>query len=268
MNQQPDKPASCAEKAIQAALVVVFFAFAGISAFPLYMHQRGERTNICGSNMKQLSLAFAMYTQDYDGRLPAGVIGDGSGLGWASEITPYLKDVSVYHCDLDPTTGDNSDTNELYAVSYALNSNIDGRNTSVASAVDETVVLFEVSGDSAAVTDPSEAGLPGHQYSASGNGLDGELYSLPHGGTGAVKYATGYLGGRPTMANTQFESASGRHGGGANYAFLDSHVQWILPDDVSSGTNAARPAESQKGVLFGAAIGTGNPASKATFSLR
>jgi len=107
----------------------------------------------------------------------------------------------------------------------------------------KTVMLFEVAGVTANVTDDQEGAEPGgpagEYFSASGNGLDNRLYAHKDASTWPDnQYATGYLGGRPPSPPSQFQSAVGRHSGGSHFLLADGHVRWLRGSAVSSGINA------------------------------
>lgn len=144
------------------------------------------------------------------------------------------------------------------------------------SAPAQTVLLLEVAGVTANITDPSEGAHPGGtlgQYlSASANGLDNRLYAHRDDKTGTDNtYATGYLGARtpPDLRKTQFSPVLGRHAGGANFLLADGHAHWMSGSQVSSGLNA--PSEtSPQGAGGGSytAAGTAFPGYAATFSVQ
>jgi prepilin-type processing-associated H-X9-DG protein len=71
---------------------------AGILAalmFPVFSQAReSARLASCQSNMKQLGTALAMYTQDYDERMPPKET-------WQDNLFPYLKNSAVFNCPAD-----------------------------------------------------------------------------------------------------------------------------------------------------------------------
>ena len=71
----------------------------------LSVNQRGNaRRASCQSNMKQLGLALAMYSQDY-GSLPSAATASGKS-GWREAVYPYIKSSGVYHCPDDSRSYD------------------------------------------------------------------------------------------------------------------------------------------------------------------
>ena len=101
--------------------LLVVIAIIGILAsilFPVFARAReNARRSSCQSNLKQLGLAFAQYTGDFDGRYPqAWDITDLSMAGtasvmtyvpagttnepliWPAKIMPYLQSRQIFHC--------------------------------------------------------------------------------------------------------------------------------------------------------------------------
>ncbi len=225
------------------------------------------------SGEKQLGLALLQYAQDQDERYPNGVNPGNhwfwSGEGWAGQCAPYVKSAALLRCPDDSTS---VTTPAEFIVSYGYNINLiarapdyaekpdkagyyervppPGLSLSELNAASQSVVLFEVSGVTANITDPAEGAAPGGRtgryFSASGNGLDNRLYAHLDEPTGTDNhYATGYLGGRPTAPTGQFQSAQGLHSGGSCFLLADGHVKWMRGASVSSGLAAVTPADLQ-----------------------
>lgn len=285
---------------IELLVVMAIISILAAILFPTFQKVReNARCTACSSNESQIGLAIQLYTQDNDERYPNGVNpgneGFWAGEGWAGQCSPYLKSAALLHCPDDPTpSGSPND----FAVSYGYNINLVSHPPGLTSGQDTggyyesitppglslaevntpacSVVLFEVSGVTANVTDPSEGtapgGRPGRYFSASGNGLDNRLYAHLDESTGTDNhYATGYLGGRPTSPSGQFQPALGRHSGGSSYLLADGHAKWMRGDTVSSGLVAASSTDIQGATQNGfSAAGTGSasPGILATFSPR
>jgi len=231
----------------------------------------------CPSYMKQIALALLAYEQDSNGELPPPY--RGAPQGWAARIPRGLVPARDFRCPTYGTPwsrqGDQTDDNlslspPSVTVSYAVNSNLcsgsKGFKVSKAIAPASTVLLFEVEGDRAQVSQPDEGTRgftsppPSSCLSAAGNGA-GAIPQFGWFGSGPspLRYATGSIGGRRTILG------HARHFGGANYAALDGHVQWLPPGRVSGGTTNPSPTGQQDRPL-GAAAGTQARSVTMTFS--
>jgi prepilin-type processing-associated H-X9-DG protein len=88
---------------------------------------------------------------------------------------------------------------------------------------------------------------------------------------GGQLYETGVFGNSGGVAGTPpFDQALGRHTGGANYVFADSHVKWLRPTAVSAGFNntIAGAGTSGSGTrLIAANTGALSSTLAATFSI-
>lgn len=100
----------------------------------------GRRRASCMSNMKQLSLALAQYTQDYGGDLPNEASSGSSG--WREAIYPYVKSTEVYHCPDDPRDNSHASPGDL-PKSYAANAPClsSGKKKVLISSLSATVIL-------------------------------------------------------------------------------------------------------------------------------
>jgi prepilin-type N-terminal cleavage/methylation domain-containing protein/prepilin-type processing-associated H-X9-DG protein len=236
---------------IELLVVIAIIAILAAILFPVFAQAREKARQIsCLSNMKQISLAFLQYTQDYDEIPPSSSVYSGSG-GWGGQIYPYVKTASAFRCpdDSQEPAGEND-------TSYGYNGNLLAHNISVAkwTAPAETVMLFEVTGNTNVdVTQPVDSISYWNGGSPTGYGL-GDLTQnqaaydpggggfisacpAPGGGgwwnTETLKYATGIMGQRSDAGDCEF--ANPRHTGGSNFAFCDGHAKWFRPENVSSG---------------------------------
>jgi prepilin-type processing-associated H-X9-DG protein len=250
--------------------------------FPVFARAReNARRASCQSNLKQIGLGFAQYTQDYDERLPVSIAISGgylTGLGWMSAVDPYVKSAQIFQCPSDPSIrGKGPRTDGVaWPISYAYNMNFANNrwanasqwltgNPHVASltAPPKTVMLFEV-GSCYTVfpQEVSKAQSAATYVSCSGYGV--RLVNESTGGSTHQSYAyhrTGNLGGRwadpnnppfggdgvgqPTFKDTSGAVVYGAHFDGSNYLFCDGHVKWLKPAAVSSGFNALLPSNAQ-----------------------
>ncbi len=252
---------------IELLVVIAIIAILAAILFPVFAQAREKaRQTSCLSNEKQIGLAILQYTQDYDEIYPAGVFvtaynpNTPSGLGWAGQCAPYIKSGAIFKCP-DDSTGNVTvnGTTTGYPVSYGYNSNVAGKSDASLSAGSNTLLLFEVSGDPALVTDPSENTVNYTQLgpnfsgfmSTAGQGIDllGKVTSVANGGavatiddaTPTVQYATGAIGARFDASHVPawFKKFDGLHNNGANYLAGDGHAKYMLPSHVSTGLDAS-----------------------------
>jgi len=246
---------------IELLVVIAIISVLAAILFPVFAKVREKARQIsCASNMKQLGLAFVQYSDDYDGSYPVGP--GHRGGGWAGAIYPYVKSVGVYNCPDDPTGPDPNFPTRV-PVSYGYNLDIaetiqygyGAQLISGCSGVDgqvqypsQTILLFELIGSRAIVTDPEEGGSTRDRTSVSGDGFNLLSYDSTNaerssnsasvgGAAGNTQYATGYVvGWSNTFQDAQWQ-ATGRHTGGANYLLDDSHVKYYNPGFVSNLQN-------------------------------
>jgi len=89
---------------IELLVVIAIIAILAAILFPVFAQAREQaRKTSCLSNIKQLGLAFAMYTTDWDGKYPS--VYDDTGprrIIWAEKIHPYIKNTGIFVCPNDP----------------------------------------------------------------------------------------------------------------------------------------------------------------------
>ena len=97
---------------IELLVVIAIIAILAAILFPVFAKAReSARATQCKSNLKQIGLAIAMYTQDYDERLPyqARTVGGGKRFTfpngstgrtilWFHPLFPYLRNVQIWNC--------------------------------------------------------------------------------------------------------------------------------------------------------------------------
>jgi len=267
---------------IELLVVIAIIAILAAILFPVFAKAREKaRQASCQSNERQVGLAILQYVQDYDEHFPCGeqfttAPNNGSGIGWAGTVQNYIKSTGVFKCPDDSTA-----TNGLFVPdSYAANSNLIGTTAGGAlaslGAPASTVMVVEITGVQADLSDPTEGtlkngqaygGAPGsNMMSAVADGMTGSHSTAPeagtqaadglfatwaaenstgpsagNGGNDAEQYDTGNIGGRwqnPTTVPSDFAAATGRHTDGANYLGGDGHVKYELPSKISGGQNA------------------------------
>jgi prepilin-type N-terminal cleavage/methylation domain-containing protein/prepilin-type processing-associated H-X9-DG protein len=179
---------------IELLVVIAIISILAAILFPVFARAReNARRASCMSNQKQLALAFMMYTQDFDERLPAhyGYVEAGVVHSWPVVLEPYAKSRQLFFCPSDTLHNSSnaiSTANVSYGYNYYYLSAQPGGPTSLA-----------------AIGSPSETLLTGD--------------TSPN----AAGYTIYYSG-----ANMPTDI----HLDGCNFSFVDGHVKWMLTAPV------------------------------------
>ncbi len=254
---------------IELLVVIAIIAILAAILFPVFQKVReNARKTACLSNLKQIGLAVTQYTQDYDENYPTGHAGF-LGQGWAGTVYPYIKSTAVFFCPDDTTTAQTNTgvtPNVIsYPMSYAANLNFtrtdpgnttdphSGQTLASLQSPAKTVMLCEVRGIYAAVTDIGEAnGANGVHSSVTNGNPGGQVF--PFGGANeGGSLMTGCLGGLDCTgsinnpAGEGFFALTGRHTDGSNYMMTDCHAKWFRGSSVSGGMTAMAQDCNQNG---------------------
>lgn len=203
---------------IEILVVIAIIAVLAAILFPVFASAREAARRVsCQSNLKQIGIAFLLYAQDANNRLPQTVDGsDGENVtgGWnfytsfdgtgqnsvfdmgQSTLMPYLKNTGIFVCpsdEVDEATGNS------YAANGCLFSDteVDGRKAGKGLVRFSAASSWMLLGEEASDTDPSATSTD-----------DGYL-SLP-------------------ASNV----VSTRHDEGSNVLFVDGHVRWYRPEKM------------------------------------
>ncbi len=122
---------------IELLVVIAIIAILAAILFPVFARAREKaRQSSCLNNVKQLSLAFHMYTQDHDETMPGYIIytpeptyrqycrDTGDYLYWMDVLYPYVKNDQVYVCPTvaqDATRAWGGYGWNVYGAGYCLN---------------------------------------------------------------------------------------------------------------------------------------------------
>ncbi|MBI5832519.1 MAG: DUF1559 domain-containing protein [Armatimonadetes bacterium] len=93
---------------IELLVVIAIIAILAAILFPVFAKAREKaRTSSCQSNEKQIGLAIAQYTNDYDERLPsnrangmtpANMTGGVDWMNFYAMVEPYIKTAQIFSC--------------------------------------------------------------------------------------------------------------------------------------------------------------------------
>jgi prepilin-type N-terminal cleavage/methylation domain-containing protein/prepilin-type processing-associated H-X9-DG protein len=230
---------------IELLIVIAIIAILASILFPVFARAReNARRSSCSSNLRQLGLAFAQYTQDYDERLPGAV--DGPDGATAPLRKAGWMDYSVFGsgtgaANVNPVF--NPDQGTLYSYTknvqiYVCSSDTEGQITKNSYAANACVFVKEKDGST-----PPKSVLPvgyriGKHLASFVNPTEWMLLSEEARDNTRPTTSTddAYLNlrfpGDPTSFDNYFVR---RHFEGANLAFLDGHVKWYGLNSIVSG---------------------------------
>ncbi len=112
---------------IISAISLLFVPFIAAILFPVFARARdaAQETN-CMNNLKQISIAVQMYTQDWDNAYPMAA-------NWNEAIAPYTKNPKIMVCPKEDGT----------LPGYAMNAQMDGKKSADVAMPSETALIFE-----------------------------------------------------------------------------------------------------------------------------
>ena len=127
---------------VEAIVVVAILAIAALLLFPIFAGSRpypSDRKGSCTSNLKQIALGFAQYTQDYDEKYPP--VANARAGYWAGSLQPYVKSWWIFQCPTEssgvvPKTTD-----------YFYNSRLSSLEVGEIAALPQTILSGDGKGD-------------------------------------------------------------------------------------------------------------------------
>jgi prepilin-type N-terminal cleavage/methylation domain-containing protein/prepilin-type processing-associated H-X9-DG protein len=111
---------------IELLVVIAIIAILAAILFPVFAKAREKaRQSSCLSNMKQITLAFLQYAQDFDETYPSGrpqyyACANDSVAFWFHCITPYIKNTQIFKCP-SSSSGGNPQCAKFFPWARAMN---------------------------------------------------------------------------------------------------------------------------------------------------
>jgi prepilin-type N-terminal cleavage/methylation domain-containing protein/prepilin-type processing-associated H-X9-DG protein len=217
---------------IELLVVIAIIAILASILFPVFGRAReNARRSSCQSNLKQIGLGMAQYTQDYDEFFPLSVINPvnpptgGAPVGWADAIQPYLKSTQIFQCPSEGTAP-GADSNTTGYTDYFYNKNAGTGDQPLPVMNNPTLTILV--GDGGSPT-PGTPNLHSNaRYRSNGCGAAGD----PAGANPYLDRNQPICGGSGLATN--LAGGGIRHFEGANYGFADGHVKWIKNKDSNT----------------------------------
>lgn len=193
---------------IELLVVIAIIAILAAILFPVFAQARGKaRQVVCQSNLKQITTAFILYTEDYDGKFPNNQIWvSWQGENWPIKLLLYLKNVQIFSCPSDDRKPSPDHAGLPYGkvlLSYSYNAWLAG-------AMESTIT---------GVYGPDNDGIP--------------TSAIPQPSKVILIHDTPAPDPYNSIANalsypcfSKGFTHSFRHSGGDNFAFADGHVKW------------------------------------------
>ena len=206
---------------IELLVVIAIIAILAAILFPVFARAREKaRQTSCLSNVKQLTLGWLMYVQDYDETFTGDQFipdacftpppPDHNRCYWRYKVQPYVKNWQLFVCP----SGDMRDWSDVAVQgqgSYGLNTWLDPVRLGQIPAPADRLLIS-----------------------------DTRHWAIPACYPGNVAYPSYNNGYNPCgAANTpNWTDAHTRHNGGTNCGFVDGHGKWLNANTIIANANA------------------------------
>ena len=229
---------------IELLVVIAIIALLAAILFPVFGRAReNARRSSCQSNLKQIGLGWAQYTQDYDETVvPVSSLGSSASQAfrWQDCLDPYIKSTQVYVC---PSQGSRRNWGGQMTFSYTYNGEIarasNAANTSSNPTCNATTPCPPRK--LSAIPQPARSPIFLDGRGSDVAGQSGMMFPMNHGSTvsGIANLASSPGRGLVDPANLASGWTSSTspnylfgipvgdiHLEGANYLFADGHVKF------------------------------------------
>ena len=229
---------------IELLVVIAIIAILAAILFPVFGRAReNARRSSCQSNLKQIALAVAQYTSDYDGRFPLNYVNainsaaavQPSVIGWADAIQPYLKSTQIFQCPSDPLAGSSDPRADGPVTVFTEKTpDEDGKNSYVDYGYNLGLARANGGCTSANAACTAANTTPANTIGIQESQLEYSSLTLmfleftPNNARNANR--GGSSTGLADTAGIQWA----RHLNGANYAFTDGHVKWFRGNETGT----------------------------------
>lgn len=176
-------------------VIVIISILASILLTVLSRTREKGRSSVCQNNLAQVRLAIQQYVQDYDGKYP----GLTSLTAWAKDIGSYVKSSKVFICPShNPNAPDNNSVDYMYNF--------------------HRLSIFRDPLDSSKTLSKGRHEIEILNTETTWLNTDDDLYAQIDKLVSTC--------GRKFSWHTM-------HSGGANYSFIDGHIKWLTPQQMS-----------------------------------
>ena len=252
---------------IELLVVIAIIAILAAILFPVFAKAREKaRATSCLSGQRQIGLALMQYVSDNDEMWPSGRLFSElysspnsfpTGIGWAQQTYPYIKNTGLFKCASDDTEAASAAD---IVISYAMNANLASITDADLTKPAMTCGLIEVAnnfGNNVKDTAPLDTRSPATYGPVVATGGSA-------GGLARGIYATGSIGFPPRSADLGIPRyGAARHTEGSNFLCADGHAKWGRGQTVSTGATAQAKANAQTNTR---SAGTEYPGLSLTFS--